>query len=69
VNKAAEEGREEEKSQQQQQNAHQVCRVSIISSMYYATSQKVEGSTLDEANFLNLPNPSGRTRHWDLLSL
>jgi hypothetical protein len=26
----------------------------------YATSRKVAGSRLDEVNFSNLPNPSGR---------
>jgi hypothetical protein len=34
-----------------------------------ATNRKVAGSIPDEVNFLNLPNPSGRTRPWSLLSL
>jgi hypothetical protein len=38
---------------------------------HYAISWKVEGSRPDEVNehFFNLPNPSGRTRPWGLLSL
>jgi hypothetical protein len=37
---------------------------------HYATSRKVTGSRPDEVNgFFNLPNPSGRTRHWDSFSL
>jgi hypothetical protein len=34
-----------------------------------ATNRKVAGSIPDEVIFLNLPNPSGRTRPWGLLSL
>jgi hypothetical protein len=34
-----------------------------------ATNQKVAGSIPDEVKFLNLRNPSGRTRPWGLLSL
>jgi hypothetical protein len=33
------------------------------------TSRKVEGSRLEEVNEFNLPNPSGRSRPWGLLSL
>jgi hypothetical protein len=33
---------------------------------HYATNQKVAGSIPDE---VNLPNPSGRTTPWGLLSL
>jgi hypothetical protein len=36
---------------------------------HYATNRKVAGSIPDEVIFLNLPNPSGRTRLWGLLSL
>jgi hypothetical protein len=36
--------------------------------MEYATNRKVAGSIPDYVNFLNLPNPSGRTRPWGLLS-
>jgi hypothetical protein len=36
----------------------------------YATSRKVAGSRPDEGKiFINIPNPSGRTRPWCLLSL
>jgi hypothetical protein len=35
---------------------------------HYATSRKVAGSIPDEVIFLNLPNPSARTRPWGLLS-
>jgi hypothetical protein len=38
---------------------------------HYATRLKVAGSKTDEVNnfFSHLPNPSGRTRPWGLLSL
>jgi hypothetical protein len=37
---------------------------------YYATSRKVSDSRQDEVTiFFNLPNPSGSTRPWGLLSL
>jgi hypothetical protein len=36
---------------------------------HYATNRKVAGSIPDDVIFLNLPNPSGRTRPWGLLSL
>jgi hypothetical protein len=37
---------------------------------HYATRRKVVGSSFDEVNyfFFNLPNPSGSTRPWGLLS-
>jgi hypothetical protein len=35
----------------------------------YATSRKVAGARPDEMNVFNLPNPSGSTRPWGLLSL
>jgi hypothetical protein len=38
-------------------------------SRHYATNRKVAGSILDEVIFLNLSNPSGRTRPWGLLIL
>jgi hypothetical protein len=41
----------------------------FIIQRYYATNRKVVGSIPDEAIFLNLPNPSGRTTPWGLLSL
>jgi hypothetical protein len=34
-----------------------------------ALCYKPEGRGFDEMIFLNLPNPSGCTRHWGLLSL
>jgi hypothetical protein len=36
---------------------------------HYATNRKVADSMPNEVIFLNLPNPSGRTRPWGLLSL
>jgi pilus assembly protein TadC len=36
---------------------------------HYATNRKFAGSIPDGVIFLNLPNPSGRTRPWGLLSL
>jgi hypothetical protein len=32
--------------------------------MHYVTNRKVDGSIPDEVIFLNLPNPSDRTRPW-----
>jgi hypothetical protein len=37
--------------------------------MHYATNRKIAGSIPDEVIFLNVPNPSGRTKPWGLLSL
>jgi hypothetical protein len=36
---------------------------------HYATNREVAGSIPDVIFFFNLPNPSGRTRPWGLLSL
>jgi hypothetical protein len=36
---------------------------------HYATNRKVAGSIPDEVIFLNLPDSSGHTRPWGLLSL
>jgi hypothetical protein len=36
---------------------------------HYATSLKAAGFRPDDVNFVNLLNPSGRTRPWGLISL
>jgi hypothetical protein len=36
-------------------------RGSVVGSRHYATSGKVAGSSPDEVDFFNLPNPSSRT--------
>jgi hypothetical protein len=36
---------------------------------HYATNRKITGLIPDAVIFLNLPNPSGRTRPWGLLGL
>jgi hypothetical protein len=36
---------------------------------HYATSRIFASSRPDEVNFLNVPNPSGRTSPWGSLSL
>jgi hypothetical protein len=44
-------------------------KIYIYIIVHYTTNRKGAGSIPDEVIFLNLPNPSGRTRPWDLLSL
>jgi hypothetical protein len=44
-------------------------KASLNDIRHYVANRKIAGSIPDEVIFLNLPNPSGSTRPWGLLSL